>query len=29
MDLVAHREAVRAEDLYLPSPDAATADIAA
>lgn len=29
MDLVAHREAARAEDLYLPSPDAATADIAA
>ncbi|WP_301749345.1 XrtA system polysaccharide deacetylase [uncultured Erythrobacter sp.] len=29
MDLVAHREAARAEDLDLPSPDAATADIAA
>ena len=29
MDLVAHREAARAEDLYLPAPDAATADIAA
>ena len=29
MDLVAHREAARAEDLYLPIPDAATADIAA
>mgnify|MGYP002780618364 CR=1 FL=1 len=29
MDLVAHREAARAEDLYLPRSDAATADIAA
>jgi polysaccharide deacetylase family protein (PEP-CTERM system associated) len=29
MDLVAHREAARAEDLFLPDPDAASADIAA
>lgn len=29
MDLIAHREAARAEDLYLPRSDAATADIAA
>ncbi|WP_234031938.1 XrtA system polysaccharide deacetylase [Porphyrobacter sp. SLTP] len=29
MDLVAHREAARAEDLFLSAPDAATADIAA
>jgi polysaccharide deacetylase family protein (PEP-CTERM system associated) len=29
MDLVAHREAARAEDLLLPDPDAASADIAA
>jgi polysaccharide deacetylase family protein (PEP-CTERM system associated) len=29
MDMVAHREAARAEDLFLPDPDAASADIAA
>jgi len=29
MDLVAHREAARAEDLYLPDPDLSAADIAA